>query len=83
MVAPFEMNPALKLQPVLMTNPQEIFNSRQFACPACGASFICNSAGPCWCFDEEVRLPMPAEGADCLCANCLRKLAETQAASRG
>jgi hypothetical protein len=32
--------------------------------------------------DEAFRLPMPVEGEDCLCADCLRKAAEQAAASR-
>jgi hypothetical protein len=83
MVTPFEMNPALKAQLIFMTNRQEIPNPRQLACSACGTSFTCNPTGPCWCAEETARLPMPAEGADCLCAACLRNLAQTQTATRG
>jgi hypothetical protein len=31
--------------------------------------------GPCWCAEETARLPMPVEGEDCLCRDCLRKAA--------
>jgi hypothetical protein len=82
MIAPFEMNPTLKAQLVLMTNRKEIAAPRPLACSSCGISFSCNPKGACWCADEAFRLPMPSEGADCLCPDCLRKLAEAQAAAR-
>jgi hypothetical protein len=31
--------------------------------------------GPCWCAEETARLPMPVDGEDCLCRECLRKAA--------
>jgi hypothetical protein len=40
--------------------------------------FACNPGGDCWCATETARLPMPVEGEDCLCRDCLRKAAETQ-----
>ena len=50
--------------------------SRRLACAGCGAEFVCSLSGPCWCNDEAFRLPMPADGSDCLCPDCLRKLAQ-------
>jgi hypothetical protein len=38
-------------------------------------------SGECWCAEEPVRLPMPAEDADCLCRDCLRKLGAAAAAA--
>ena len=38
--------------------------------------FSCSLYGPCWCAEEAVRLPMPVDGGDCLCRDCLRKMAE-------
>ncbi|HLZ02606.1 MAG TPA: hypothetical protein VKR55_10710 [Bradyrhizobium sp.] len=49
---------------------------RNLTCSRCGAAFACNPLGACWCKDETVRLPMPVEGEDCLCRECLRKAAE-------
>jgi hypothetical protein len=31
--------------------------------------------------DEELRLPMPVDGEDCLCRECLRKAAATSTTS--
>ena len=59
-----------------MTNPLETPRPRRLACSRCGAEFTCNLAGPCWCVEEPARLPMPADGGDCLCRDCLRLLAE-------
>jgi hypothetical protein len=54
-------------------------------CEACGSEFSCDSGGACWCFDEAVRLPLPIDGRhayqDCLCRDCLRKIAQDQAAA--
>jgi hypothetical protein len=61
-----------------MTNRKETLPSRQVNCSACGTTFGCNPAGPCWCAEETVRLPMPEDGADCLCPACLRRLAHEQ-----
>jgi hypothetical protein len=61
-----------------MTNRKEILDARQISCSSCGTAFGCNPAGPCWCAEETVRLPMPVEGADCLCPDCLRRLAAEQ-----
>lgn len=48
-------------------------------CTKCGAAFACEPAGECWCKDETIRLPLPADGtASCLCPKCLRAMAEAQ-----
>lgn len=50
---------------------------RRLACAGCGTEFSCSLSGPCWCSEETARLPMPSsEGSDCLCRECLRKMAE-------
>ncbi|MFY9955340.1 cysteine-rich CWC family protein [Bradyrhizobium sp.] len=59
-----------------MTNRLEIRSSRRLACPACGTPFTCSPTGPCWCAEEAFRLAMPAGGEECLCRDCLRKMAE-------
>jgi hypothetical protein len=59
-----------------MTNRLDIRIPRRLACHACGTEFTCNPAGACWCRDETFRLPMPDDGKDCLCRDCLRKAAE-------
>jgi len=51
-------------------------SSRRLACAGCGTEFSCSLSGPCWCEQETVRLPMPVDGGDCLCRDCLQKLAE-------
>ncbi|HEU0082579.1 MAG TPA: hypothetical protein VFQ87_06860 [Bradyrhizobium sp.] len=48
---------------------------RRLVCSRCGTEFCCGLSGPCWCAEETARLPMPADGGDCLCRECLRKLA--------
>jgi hypothetical protein len=58
-----------------MTNRSEKPPSRRLACSGCGTEFTCSLSGPCWCTEETVRLPMPADGSDCLCRECLRKMA--------
>jgi len=58
-----------------MTNRLEIQPSRRVVCSRCGTEFTCALAGPCWCAEEDVRLPMPLDGEDCLCRECLRKAA--------
>ncbi|MGC2809773.1 MAG: cysteine-rich CWC family protein [Bradyrhizobium sp.] len=58
-----------------MTNPLETPRWRRLACARCGTAFTCNLAGPCWCAEETARLPMPRDGGDCLCRDCLRRLA--------
>jgi hypothetical protein len=58
-----------------MTNPLETQASRRLACSGCGVEFTCSLSGPCWCAEETARLPMPVDGGDCLCRDCLRKMA--------
>ncbi|HJZ22124.1 MAG TPA: hypothetical protein VJ226_14265 [Bradyrhizobium sp.] len=48
---------------------------RQLQCSSCGTAFSCSLSGDCWCADETAKLPMPTEGGDCLCRDCLRKAA--------
>jgi hypothetical protein len=69
-----------------MTNPTEIPAqdmpaTRRLACSRCGAAFECNAGGACWCMDETFRMPMPVEGEDCLCRNCLQKAAADRSTS--
>jgi hypothetical protein len=61
-----------------MTNRLENQPARRLACASCGTEFGCNLSGPCWCGDEAFRMPMPVDGGDCLCPDCLRKLAKQQ-----
>jgi hypothetical protein len=49
--------------------------SRRLACSRCGTEFACDLSGACWCKDETARMPMPVDGEDCLCRDCLRKAA--------
>lgn len=60
-----------------MTNPTETERpaSRRLTCSGCGSDFGCDLSGHCWCMDEPAKLPMPREGEDCLCRDCLRKAA--------
>jgi hypothetical protein len=68
-----------------MTNQQIMTNqkdsslqeavTRRLACSRCGTEFGCDLSGTCWCAEETARLPMPAKGEDCLCRECLRKVA--------
>jgi hypothetical protein len=53
--------------------------SRRLACAGCGTEFTCSLSGPCWCAEETARLPMPSDGGDCLCPDCLRKAAQAGA----
>jgi hypothetical protein len=57
-----------------MTDPSES-PPRRIACEKCGTEFTCSLSGACWCREESFRLPMPAGGGDCLCPDCLRKMA--------
>src|SRR4051812_18362967 len=55
---------------------------RRLTCARCGAAFECGSTmGHCWCAEEDFRLPVPiADSAqDCLCRQCLKRLAESAA----
>jgi hypothetical protein len=66
-----------------MTNQLEMQPARRLACSGCGAEFGCNPAGGCWCSEESFRLPMPTDASECLCPDCLRKMAgEQQAAAK-
>jgi hypothetical protein len=65
-----------------MTNRLETPPPRRVACSACGAEFSCTQSETCWCAEEDVRLAMPRDGEDCLCRECLRKAAQTSAATR-
>jgi hypothetical protein len=65
-----------------MTGEMENSASRRLACSGCGTEFTCSLAGPCWCSEETYRLPMPVDGGDCLCPDCLRKAAARAAANR-
>jgi len=58
-----------------MTNRLEnpALSARRLACAGCGTEFTCSLSGTCWCAEETARLPMPADGDDCLCRDCLRK----------
>jgi hypothetical protein len=57
-----------------MINRQETSQpSRRLACSGCGTEFTCGLSGQCWCAEENARLPMPTDGGDCLCRDCLRK----------
>jgi hypothetical protein len=72
------MNPGLIPRqdvPLLMTDRLESQPPRRLACARCGAEFSCSLSGPCWCSDEAFRVPMPTDDGDCLCPQCLRKLA--------
>ncbi len=66
---------------LFMTNRFENQATRRLACAGCGAKFGCNLSGPCWCSDGAFRLPMPLDGGDCLCPDCLRKAAARLEAS--
>ncbi|HSY55423.1 MAG TPA: cysteine-rich CWC family protein [Bradyrhizobium sp.] len=61
-----------------MTNRLESLPSRRVICSRCGTEFTCARSGPCWCAEEDVRLPMPLDGEDCLCRECLRSAAANQ-----
>ncbi|WP_458757912.1 cysteine-rich CWC family protein [Afipia sp. TerB] len=63
-------------------SPDHTAQPRALACPRCGAAFTCDLSGHCWCMDEAARLPMPAEGEDCLCPSCLRAEAAKRAAGQ-
>ena len=52
---------------------------RALTCPQCGTAFTCDLSGHCWCMDETMRLPMPLDGEDCLCPDCLRAAAKSEA----
>jgi hypothetical protein len=73
------MNPTLKTgksSRAIMTNRKGYSSARDLACSRCGTAFSCNPEGDCWCKAETARLPMPVEGEDCLCRECLSKMVE-------
>jgi hypothetical protein len=55
--------------------------TRRLACSGCGTEFGCSPGGACWCAGETARLPMPVDGGDCLCRDCLRKAAASTTAA--
>jgi hypothetical protein len=59
-----------------MTNRLENPLPRRLACSGCGTEFSCSLSGSCWCADETAKLPMPVDGGDCLCRDCLRQAAQ-------
>jgi hypothetical protein len=66
----------------MMTNRKETLTEpdaplRQIVCSRCGAAFSCVLSGTCWCAEETA--PMPVEGEDCLCRDCLRTAAGQRA----
>jgi len=64
-----------------MTKRLESQPSRRLACEECGTEFGCHLSGPCWCSEEAFRMPVPTDGGDCLCPDCLRKLAQRRGAA--
>ncbi|WP_439926038.1 hypothetical protein [Nitrobacter sp. JJSN] len=56
--------------------------TRRLVCSGCGTEFGCDLSGNCWCAEETARLPMPTQGSDCLCRDCLRKAAAAGSSSR-
>jgi len=63
------------------TLDQELENK---TCESCGEEFTCGAnAGKCWCFDVELKKEILAEMREnfenCLCANCLKSLADRTA----
>lgn len=53
---------------------------RELRCEKCGVAFSCGAnAETCWCADESFRLPLPTDGSDCLCPECLQKMAAAAA----
>jgi len=62
----------------MMNDPLGNPPSRRLVCSGCGTEFTCGLAGSCWCAEEAARLPMPLDGGDCLCRDCLRKLAAAE-----
>jgi hypothetical protein len=65
-----------------MTNRLDHPAARRLACSGCGTEFDCSLTGSCWCAEETVRLPMAVDAReDCLCRDCLRKLAANATSS--
>ncbi|WP_442935637.1 hypothetical protein [Nitrobacter sp. NHB1] len=65
-----------------MTRQPERQTVRRLVCSGCGTEFGCELSGNCWCAEETARLPMPTQGGDCLCRDCLRKAAGAASSSR-
>ncbi len=65
------------------TSPAIRNSERRLTCKRCGTEFGCTlDAKSCWCADENYQMPMPAEGSDCLCPDCLRAAAANLTARR-
>jgi HAD superfamily hydrolase (TIGR01509 family) len=64
-----------------MTNrlAEQVPSPRRLSCARCGTEFSCDLSGRCWCMDEPATLPMPSDGGDCLCRDCLRDAASAPA----
>ncbi len=49
-------------------------------CPSCGRSFTCSGTSSCWCMgvrlSPEALRKLRATYADCLCEDCLMRLAQ-------
>jgi hypothetical protein len=46
----------------------------QKKCFSCGKAFECENQGAgCWCAKFPPVLPVPKDGSDCLCPDCLAK----------
>lgn len=60
---------------IVTSSSQNSTGRRTLTCARCGAPFTCDLSGRCWCMDETAKLPMPAEGEDCLCRACLQAAA--------
>jgi hypothetical protein len=56
-------------------SPNRADDPPRVACARCGATFMCEPEGDCWCMHEPVSLPMPTTDEGCLCAACLRAAA--------
>ena len=64
-------NPAIATCPICA----ESLQVTRLECAGCGTGFSCSLSGQCWCNNESFRIPMPQDGSDCLCPDCLRKAA--------
>jgi hypothetical protein len=65
----------------LEKNRLETVAARRLACWRCGTEFTCGLGGSCWCAEEAASLPLPVDGEDCLCRECLRRENLRQAAT--
>jgi len=66
-----------------MTNRLGKAAARRLACWRCGSEFSCGLDETCWCAEEPARLATPRGGQDCLCRDCLRKMAAEGAPGMG